>query len=84
METNIMLVTEREAARLLAVSTAALRRWRHEGRGPRFVRCERCVRYDLRAIEEFCAENSSSQKKGADCESAPKSEVRNGRAALRT
>jgi predicted site-specific integrase-resolvase len=55
-----LVVTEGEAARLLAVSKAALRRWRREGRGPRFTRLERCVRYDLRAIERFLAENSSS------------------------
>jgi Helix-turn-helix domain len=60
------MVSEKQAARILAVSIAALRRWRSEGRGPHFTRLERCVRYDIRAIEGFLAENSSSNKKAAD------------------
>jgi hypothetical protein len=57
MEQNTLplpqLLSEKQAARLLAVSVAALRRWRREGRGPKFARVEACIRYDLRAIEEF-------------------------------
>ena len=34
METSVQLLNEREAARVLAVSCAALRRWRRERRGP--------------------------------------------------
>jgi hypothetical protein len=56
------MLNEKQAASLLAVSIAALRRWRRESRGPRFTRVERCVRYDLRAIERFLAENSSHQE----------------------
>lgn len=56
---NALLVRESEASRLLSVSIAALRRWRREGRGPKFVRCEGCIRYDLRAIEHYLAANSS-------------------------
>lgn len=70
------LITEIQAAKILAVSVAALRRWRREGRGPRFTRCERCVRYDLRAIERFLTENSSANKKAADSRSAADREVR--------
>jgi len=54
------MLDETEVARALAVSVAALRRWRREGRGPQFKRLERCVRYDLRAIERFLAENRSA------------------------
>jgi hypothetical protein len=53
------MLGEKQAARMLAVSVAALRRWRREGRGPQFTRVERCIRYDPRAIERFLAENSS-------------------------
>jgi predicted site-specific integrase-resolvase len=60
------LLGEKQAARMLAVSVAALRRWRREGRGPRFTRLERCIRYDIRAIERFLAENSSGNEKAAD------------------
>ena len=60
------MLSEKQAARILAVSIAALRRWRREGRGPIFTRLERCVRYDLRAIEAFLAENSSGNKRAAE------------------
>ena len=66
------MLSERQTARLLAVSVAALRRWRREGRGPRFARVEGCIRYDLRAIERFLAENSS---KGTATRTLPSGEV---------
>ena len=58
METDLetlQLVNEKEAARLLACSVAALRRWRREGRGPQFTRVERCVRYSARTLARFVA-----------------------------
>ena len=71
MEQTIpQMINEKDAARVLAVSVAALRRWRHEGRGPQFVRLERCVRYDIRTIECFLSQNSSENKKAADSRSA--------------
>jgi hypothetical protein len=52
------MIREREAARLLGVSVAALRRWRRERRGPNYTKVETCVRYDLRSLEKFLAENT--------------------------
>jgi predicted site-specific integrase-resolvase len=78
------MLNEKEAARILAVSTAALRRWRREGRGPEFAKCERCIRYDLRSIERFLAQNSSRNKKAADSRSAAQREVRVGGATTQT
>jgi hypothetical protein len=49
------LLNEYEAAAMLSCSVAALRRWRLLGRGPRYVKIERLVRYrpeDLRAYVE--------------------------------
>ena len=83
MELALQLVTEREAARMLAVSVAALRRWRSEKRGPEFVRCERCVRYDLRALELFLSERCSGKKEAADRESAAGREPRHAHATAR-
>jgi hypothetical protein len=60
------MLSEKQAARILAVSIAALRRWRREGRGPEFTRLERCVRYNVKAIEGWLAENTSGSKKAAD------------------
>lgn len=57
-EQYVLLVTEKSAARLYAVSTAALRRWRREGRGPRWVRVGKCVRYRVRDLEQFLDANS--------------------------
>jgi len=62
IDTLPQMLDETEVARVLAVSVAALRRWRREGRGPRFARLERCVRYDPRAVERFLAENSSNNQ----------------------
>jgi Helix-turn-helix domain len=77
------MLDERQVARVLAVSVAALRRWRRQRVGPEFVHLGRCVRYDLRIIERFLAENSSSNKKAADSPSAAQTEVRDGHATLR-
>ena len=60
------MLNERQTARLLACSVAALRRWRREGRGPEFTRLERCVRYNVKAIEGWLAENTSGSKKAAN------------------
>ena len=60
IETGLLqLLDERETSRVLHVSSAALRRWRREHRGPEFVRIERSVRYDIRSLERYLAENSS-------------------------
>lgn len=78
------LLSEKQAARILAVSIAALRRWRREGRGPQFTRLERCVRYDMRAIERFLAEHSSGNRKTADSRPAARTEVHGEHAAPRS
>jgi hypothetical protein len=81
---QLQLITEIQAAKMLAVSVAALRRWRREDRGPAFTRCERCVRYDIRAIEKFLSENSSLNKKASDSRSTASRGVRMSDAATRT
>jgi hypothetical protein len=75
------MLSEKQAARILAVSVAALRRWRIEGRGPEFIRLERCVRYSVKSIESWLAENASGNKK-ADSRSAAEGEVRHRHTAL--
>jgi hypothetical protein len=44
---------ESEAALRLGVKAATLRAWRHQGKGPAFVRFGRAVRYLVRDIEDF-------------------------------
>jgi helix-turn-helix protein len=72
------MLSEKQAARILSVSIAALRRWRREGRGPEFARLERCVRYNVKSIEGWLEENTSGNKKGADSLLPAKTEVRDG------
>ncbi len=49
------LANEAEAARILGLSVKTLRRWRWAGKGPRFLKIEGAVRYDLEDIEAFIA-----------------------------
>jgi hypothetical protein len=60
---TVQLVNEKDAAKILAVSVAALRRWRREKRGPTFTHCERCVRYSLADITQFV----QASRRKADC-----------------
>ncbi len=62
-------VDEREAARFLGCSTAALRRWRRLGRGPAVTRIFRLVRYKKSALEAFAVSNTedfNQDESGAD------------------
>jgi hypothetical protein len=49
------LLTEEEVAKHLHVSLAALRRWRLEGRGPRFIKVSALVRYRPEELEAWLA-----------------------------
>ncbi len=46
-------LTERQVAHQLGLSVATLRAWRLRGRGPRFVRFGRAVRYLADDVEQF-------------------------------
>jgi len=46
-------LTEREVADLLGLSVATLRAWRHRGKGPRFLRLGRLVRYLRSDLADF-------------------------------
>lgn len=48
-----LFANERSTARLLGVTVHALRRWRREGRGPRWIRIEKCIRYPLAELERI-------------------------------
>jgi excisionase family DNA binding protein len=50
-------LTEVEAAERLGLKVATLRAWRHQGRGPAYVRLGRAVRYLASDIEEFLRSN---------------------------
>lgn len=46
-------LTEHEVAKQLGLSVATLRAWRLKGKGPRFVRFGRAVRYLVADVERF-------------------------------
>jgi excisionase family DNA binding protein len=46
-------LTEREVADLLGLSVATFRAWRHRGKGPRFLRLGRSVRYLPSDLDDF-------------------------------
>jgi predicted DNA-binding transcriptional regulator AlpA len=53
LETSARLITEREAAELLAIQTDTLRKWRASRRGPKFVRFARNIFYRRSDITDF-------------------------------
>jgi predicted DNA-binding transcriptional regulator AlpA len=46
-------LTERQVAEQLGLSVATLRAWRHRGKGPRFLRLGRSVRYLPADVADF-------------------------------
>ena len=50
---NNMLMDEKELANRLGISVHALRRWRFEGRGPRYIHIGRLVRYRPADVEAW-------------------------------
>ena len=56
----MQLHTEDETARILSCTKAALRRWRRERRGPRFVKLGRLIRYRQSDLEEFVDRSTQS------------------------
>ncbi len=53
MSDTTRALTEREVAALLGLSVATLRAWRHRGKGPRFLRLGRSVRYLPADVADF-------------------------------
>ena len=61
-----MLLNEKQVAELLCCTKSALRRWRREGRGPRFVKIGRLVRYRQEDVEDFINESAVATQVLAD------------------
>ena len=58
-------LTEREAATRLGLKVATLRAWRHQGKGPAFLRLGRAIRYLLSDLDEFVQANRHQSKSDA-------------------
>jgi len=57
VRTNNETLTESDAAAKLGLKVATLRAWRHQGRGPAFVRLGRAIRYLATDLDEFVKVN---------------------------
>jgi predicted DNA-binding transcriptional regulator AlpA len=66
-------LTEREVSELIGLSVATLRAWRHRGKGPRFLRLGRSVRYLPSDVEDFVRASAVDTK--ADSSSEGDSEL---------
>jgi len=55
-------LTEAEAAARLGLKVATLRAWRHQGRGPAYVRLGRAIRYLSSDIDDFLHSNRQSPR----------------------
>lgn len=59
-----LVIGEREAARRLQISVGALRKWRREATGPRFIRLGRCIRYKLSDLLAHLDSNAVQTREG--------------------
>lgn len=57
VRTNNEALTETDAAARLGLKVATLRAWRHQRRGPAFVRFGRAIRYLASDLDEFVNAN---------------------------
>ena len=48
-------LTDVELAEYLAISVATVRRWRQQGRGPRWIRIESSIRYPVADLHSYVA-----------------------------
>jgi predicted DNA-binding transcriptional regulator AlpA len=60
------LLKENEVALKLSISLASLRRWRTEGRGPRFLKLGSSVRYRAIDIEAWLSSCPAGGQKGTE------------------
>jgi predicted DNA-binding transcriptional regulator AlpA len=58
-------MTESEAASRLGLKVATLRAWRHQARGPAYVRLGRAVRYLAIDIDDFLNSNRHNPRQTA-------------------
>jgi len=57
-ETDDRLIKSPDAANLLGKHVQELSDWRHQGRGPKYVKLGRSVRYRLSDLYEYMSENT--------------------------
>ena len=50
-------INERELSSITGIALPTLRRWRHQRKGPSYIKINRMVRYDYDQALEFMAEH---------------------------
>jgi predicted DNA-binding transcriptional regulator AlpA len=60
-EEHKIAFSEGALARKLDLSRAALRKWRAQGRGPRFVKLGKCVRYLASDVDDWLQAHASDK-----------------------
>jgi predicted DNA-binding transcriptional regulator AlpA len=63
-------VPDTVAAPLIGTTPATLRRWRHEERGPRYVKIGSNVRYKITDLEQWVAQRTVETRESAPCTEA--------------
>jgi len=53
MEPIKPVVDERKASAILGVAVQTLRNWRHQRKGPPYLKISRSIRYDLDDLQEY-------------------------------
>jgi excisionase family DNA binding protein len=69
-QSNETFVPDTVAAPLLGLTAPTLRRWRHEGRGPRYCKVGSSVRYKVADLEEFISKRIVETRDSARTEVA--------------
>jgi hypothetical protein len=60
MESDLKLLTEKQAAEWGNWSTALLRKWRRLAKGPRYLKVGKLVRYRIDDLESFVSKHERS------------------------
>lgn len=61
MNFSSQTLTTEEAAKYLGVGSGTLQNWRSQGRGPKFLKIGRAVRYHKETLDRFLAESEVQQ-----------------------
>jgi excisionase family DNA binding protein len=59
------LATRKEVAQFLRVSVQRMEQWAHRGKGPRFTKVGRLVRYDWADVEKWLTAQEAGGEKAA-------------------
>ena len=59
------LIRERDAAKIIDVHKMTLAGWRHEGRGPEYIKIGKNIRYRRSAIEKWLEDRTITPRRAS-------------------